>query len=101
MARRTRPVSRATDAAVGTGGTAFAVPTTTNITKISIKLSADGYVGMGSASSPPTVADTNTVYHFSGTTVDYFLDGVRQTDGAYVYVYSVAATLDAKLSYFA
>ncbi len=100
MARRTRPVSRATDAAAGTTGAAFAVPSTTSVTMVRINLSADGYVGMGDAASPPTAADTNTVYHASGTQ-DYYLDGVRQTDGGYIYVYSVASTLVAKLSYFA
>lgn len=100
MSQRTKPLSRATDAAVPTTGTAFAVPTLSNVTLVRIDLSADGYVGVGSVASPiPTAADTNTTYHKSGV-LDYYFDGVRQKDGAYIYVYSVATTLVAKLSYY-
>ena len=101
MARRTKPLSRATDATAPTTGTAFAIPDTANVTQVEILLSADGYIGMGDDASPPTAADTNTTYAFANTLVTLYLDGVRQRDGAFVYVYAASGTLVAKLSYYA
>jgi hypothetical protein len=93
---RTRTISRGTDATTGTDGTAFARPTTVKARICRILLAAEGYVGMGDAASPPTAADTNTVYQGIGTT-DYYLDDTPFP--AYVYVYGVSGDIVAKVSW--
>lgn len=98
---RTLPNGRATNAAVGTSGAAFAIASAPYKTRqIKIKTDAQAYVGMGSASSPPAASETNSTYHESGELV-YTLDDATQSQGiVYVYVYSLASTLTAFVSFY-
>lgn len=96
---RSRPISRGTDATCPTTGTAFAVPSTKTCRVVRVLLAAEAYVGFGSVLTPiPAAADTNTVYQASGTQ-DYILDGMRQTDLGYVYIYATTGTIVAKVSF--
>jgi hypothetical protein len=93
---RTRTISRDTDATTPTTGTAFTRPTTVRARICRVLLAVEGYVGMGDDASPPTAADTNTVYQAAGTT-DYYLDDMPFP--AYVYVYGVSGDIVAKVSW--
>jgi hypothetical protein len=95
---RSRPISRGTDATCPTTGTAFAVPTTTTCRVVRVLLAAEAFVGFGSADTPPTASANNTVYQAAGTQ-DYILDGMRQTDLGYVYIYAPSGTIVAKVSF--
>lgn len=92
---RSIPLSYLTDAAVGTGGTAFLLPTTKRPRRVRISTSAAAFVGSGTAASPPAAAVTNTVYQAAGTQ-DYTLDdqGIP-----YFYVYSTTSTIVAFVSF--
>jgi hypothetical protein len=94
---RSKPLSRATDAAAPTTGTAFLRPTTIKARICRIFLAAEGWVGFGEVASPiPAAADTNTVYQAAGTT-DYHLDDTPSP--AYFYVYAPSGTIVVKVSW--
>jgi hypothetical protein len=95
---RSRPISRDTDATTPTTGTAFTIPTTTTCRVVRVLLAAEAFVGFGSDAAPPTASAANTVYQAAGTQ-DYILDGTRQTDLGYVYVYGVSGDIVAKVSF--
>jgi hypothetical protein len=98
---RTKPIGRATSAAVGTTGVAFTNPNTTiNPQQVSIYVSALAYVGFGTAASPPTASTSNSVSQESGTTVVYTLNGVPVLDGAYLYVYADSGTITTRINWF-
>ena len=101
MALRSKPLSRATNASVGTSGAAFdlaASGATQPITPTQIKVYVDAaaYVGVGQAASPPTAAATNSVYQEATTEEVYVLDGQIR----YLYVYAQTGTLTARVSMF-
>lgn len=95
---RTKPIGRDEDAAVPTTGVAFAIPTEVACRVVRITTGADAYVGIGADDEAPAASESNSVHHKSGTT-DYYLDGIPQRDGSYVYVYSQATTIACDISF--
>ncbi len=98
MTIRSRPLARDTNASVGTSGAAFdlspsGVAATTSQVKVFVDAAA--YVGVGNAASPPTVSATNSVYQEANTEEVYIVGPV-----GYLYVYSLASTLTARVSMF-
>lgn len=98
---RAKPLGRNEGTSITTSGSAFALPTTGPLVQqFKIYVTAAAYVGMGDAASPPAASASNSVHQEATTEVVYTLDGVRQTDGAYVYVYAKSGTIDARVSFF-
>jgi hypothetical protein len=93
----TRPFAYDTDAAVGTTGTAFALPVTTHTKVVRVSGAAAVLVGLGDAASPPAAAETNTSYQATGTQ-DYVLNGDR-SNPVYVYVYTLSSTTAVFVSF--
>lgn len=99
--RRSKPIGRDEDTGIDTNGSAFAIPNTGPLVQqFKVYVTAAAYVGVGDSASPPAASASNTVHQEATTEVVYTLDGIRQTDGAYVYVYAKASTIDARVSYF-
>lgn len=95
---RARPLGRATDAAVGTSGSAFQAPAK-QVSQVKVKVSADAYVGIGSAATPPAASASNSTYLDAGEQEIWSLD-MYADRSAYVYVYAVSGTLTAKVSWY-
>jgi hypothetical protein len=97
---RSKPLGRATQAAITTDGHAFTILQSKGpVRQIKVTVSADAFVGLGSAASVPAASTSNSTYHDTGDLV-YTLDGTQQTDGAYLYVWAVTGTTDAYVSYY-
>ena len=97
---RSKPVSRAAQAAITTAGHAFAIPSANPIRQFKLKVSAAAFVGIGTVLSPiPAAATSNTTYQDAGELV-YTLNGTPQTDGSHLYVYAQSSTIDAEVSYY-
>ncbi len=72
---------------------------------VKVTVGAAAYVGFGTAADPPAVSAANSVYHASGTEMyaipELSLHEAEEANDLYLYVYSVAATLVADVSWFA
>jgi hypothetical protein len=101
---RGHPLYRATDAAVGTGGVAFAVhatgtqPVTTHQVKVKV-IGGLAFVGVGRSSSPPAPTVNNSAYIEDGETLVMSFDGNPNYE-QYVYVYAETGTVLARVSRF-
>jgi hypothetical protein len=97
---RAKPLARDEGSSIPTTGTAFPIPTTVAVHQIKVWVDDAAYVGIGTAASPPAASETNSVHQEADTELVLTLDGIWQTDGTYIYVYSKAATTTARISFF-
>lgn len=105
MTLRSLPISRLTDAAVATTGTAFAIPDGSLVpffpaTQAKIYVSAQAFVGFGPTSTPPVAAVTNTVYQEATTEEVYVLTFPHDELIDHLFVYAATGTIAVRVSFF-
>jgi hypothetical protein len=66
---------------------------------VKVYVSAQAYIGIGQAASPPAASTTNSVYQEAATEEVYTLDGNDAAE-RYLYVYAVTGTIVANVSMF-